>query len=296
VQKMQAHIPLLLHAAPRSILHIGVGSGGTAASASLHDLETIDIVELNPRVPVAADRFMRAVNHGVLVSEPRLNLRYGDGRTYLMATDQRYDVILSDSIHPRFAGNGARYSRDYYEICRQRLRPGGVVSQWLPLYGLPPEAFLGIVRAFVEVFPDSTLWYLHDTPNPHTILVGARDGFEFGPRTLAARLGDTAIAADLREIGIDGTSAFLANFLTGAGGLERLVRGAPIHSDDRPIVEFTAGRWHGEHFRYYYLWTWHQNFARILDVRTPWAGRAGSSDPIGERLHDYLDGLGERLP
>ena len=295
VQKMQAHVPLLAHPDPKSILHIGVGSGGTAYSASRHELTRIDIVELNPRVVVAAHAWLREINHGVLRAEPRINIVYGDGRTMLLATEQQYDVILSDSIHPRFAGNGMLYTRDYYELARSRLRPGGVVSQWLPLYSLPPEVFKSIIKAFVEVFPDSTLWYLPNTLNPHTIVVGARDGFRFSADTVAARLGRAEVAADLAELlQIEDAAGFLDTYLTGGDGLRRLVAGAPVHTDDRPIVEYTAGRWHSEHLNRYYHWTWHQNLRDLLAVREPWPGADRSH--VGETIQGYVDHLASLLP
>lgn len=291
VQKMQGHVPLLLHGPARRVLHIGIGSGGTAYSVSTHDVERIDVVELNPRVPVAADRYMRDMNHGILYTDPRVQIHYGDGRTFLAATRDTYDVILSDSIHPRFAGNGALYTRDYYELCRQRLTEGGVVSQWLPLYSLPPDLYRSIVRAFLDVFPDSTMWYLNDTLNPHSILVGSRGGFHFGAGTMSAAFARAGVAADLAEIGIRSPQGFLANFMVGRDGLQRLTEGVSPHSDDFPLVEYTAGRRNGEHYANYYAWTWWQNFASLLAVREPWPGMDDSA--LSVRLQGYESQLEE---
>ncbi|MFN3414322.1 MAG: spermidine synthase, partial [Thermoanaerobaculum sp.] len=81
------------------------------------------------------------------------------GRNVLLATRERFDVILSDSIHPVFAGNSSLYTREYFELCRDRLNPGGVVSMWLPLYSLRTDSYLAILRAFWEVFPNTVVWY-----------------------------------------------------------------------------------------------------------------------------------------
>ena len=127
VQQLQGHLPLLQVDDPRSVLHVGFGSGGTCWAVARHPVESIDVVEISPRVLSASDHWFEFINHNVL-SDPRVRTILNDGRNYLMATDRRYDVILSDSIHPVFAGNGTLYTLEYFEMCRRRLRPGGVVS------------------------------------------------------------------------------------------------------------------------------------------------------------------------
>ena len=74
------------------------------------------------------------IHRGVL-NDPRVRVRIADARSHVAVTGQSYDVILSDSIHPRFRGNATLYTRDYLRRCAARLRPGGLVSTWLPLYG-----------------------------------------------------------------------------------------------------------------------------------------------------------------
>ena len=134
-QKLQAHLPVCLHRSPRSVLHIGFGSGGTCYAVSLHpEVESIEVVELNPDVLRVAAGWFADVNHGVL-KDPRVRARIVDARSHVAVTDRTYDLILSDSTHPRFRGNAALYPRDYFADCARRLRPGGLLSTWLPLYG-----------------------------------------------------------------------------------------------------------------------------------------------------------------
>src|SRR5262249_52515524 len=131
-QKLQAHLPLFLHRAPRSVLQVGFGSGGTCYSVSLHrEVESIDVVELNPDILDVATAWFGDINHDVL-RDPRVRARIVDAKSHVAATDRSYDLILSDSTHPRFRGNAALYARDYFANCARRLRPGGLVSTWLP--------------------------------------------------------------------------------------------------------------------------------------------------------------------
>jgi len=126
-QKLQGHIPLLIHANPKRVLHIGFGSGGTAWAVSRHPVESITIAEISPEVLEISNARLGVVNHGVL-RDPRVHAEINDGRNFVLATPEKFDVILSDSIHPRYAGNGSLYTRDYFELCKRRLNPGGVIS------------------------------------------------------------------------------------------------------------------------------------------------------------------------
>ncbi len=126
-QRLQAHLPACLHPAPRSVLQIGFGSGGTCYSLSLHrEVQSIEVVELNPDVLKVAREWFGDVNHGVL-DDPRVRVRIADAKSHVAVTSRTYDLILSDSTHPRFRGNAALYARDYFANCSRRLRPGGIL-------------------------------------------------------------------------------------------------------------------------------------------------------------------------
>src|SRR5262249_50934289 len=87
-QKLQAHLPVCLHRSPRSVLQIGFGSGGTCYSVSLHDeIQSIDVVELNPDVLKVAATWFADINHGVL-NDPRVRVRIADAKSYVMAATE----------------------------------------------------------------------------------------------------------------------------------------------------------------------------------------------------------------
>lgn len=239
-QKLQGHIPLLLHRNPRSVLHIGFGSGGTAEAVSLHDVERIRIVEISREVLEVSDTWLRSVNHGVL-SDKRVETDINDGRNYVMAAPQQFDVILSDSIHPRYAGNGSLYTKDYFELCRKRLAPGGVISMWLPMYSMTTRNFRQILRAFQDVFPHTTVWYVTNYPNSFTIVIGRLDEQPIDLRALSRRV-TAPVAADLATIGIHTEYDLASALLLDPHGVASLTRDDPPHIDDIPAVEYESGR------------------------------------------------------
>ncbi|GAH54015.1 unnamed protein product, partial [marine sediment metagenome] len=118
-QKLQGHLPLLIHKAPEKVLIVGFGSGGTTWAVSRHNVKRIDTVELVPSVIEAAARHFTEVNHGV-INDPRVNIKVGDGRNFVLTTQEKYDVILTESIHPIYAGNGNLYSREYFNLCKEK--------------------------------------------------------------------------------------------------------------------------------------------------------------------------------
>lgn len=239
IQRLQGHLPLLLHPRPRSVLHIGFGSGGTAWAVAQHAVTEMVIAEISPEVLAVSNSVFGEINHGVL-SDPRVRIVLNDGRNVLLATDERFDVILSDSIHPVWAGNSTLYTREYFELCRRHLRPGGVVSMWLPLYSLTTESYLAIVRAFWEVFPTTCIWYDPIVLNEFTVVTGSTSP---GPvRVRWGAITDPRLAATLAEAGVARPADLAAMLLVGPRDVAALVDEVQPHVDDFPEVEYGSGR------------------------------------------------------
>jgi len=263
-QKLQGHIPLLIHANPKRVLHIGFGSGGTAWAVSRHPVDNITIAEISPEVLQVSNARLGVVNHGVL-RDPRVHAEINDGRNFVLATPEKFDVILSDSIHPRYAGNGSLYTRDYFELCRRRLNPGGVISMWLPMYSLTTRNYLQIVRAFRDVFPNTTIWYVPNTPNTFTIVMGRLEDGGIPLDRIAAHW-TPAVARELSEIGMKTPNDLLPALMLGPPEVARITRDIPPHVDDIPAVEYESGRVIDRNG------TWLQTFDLLARNMTPLSG------------------------
>ena len=260
-QKLQGHIPLLLHANPKRVLHIGFGSGGTAWAVSRHPVSNITIAEISPEVLEVSNARLGVVNHGVL-RDPRVHVEINDGRNYVLAARDKFDVILSDSIHPRYAGNGSLYTREYFQLCKRRLNPGGVVSMWLPMYSLTTRNYLQIVRAFRDVFPNTTIWYVPNQLNSYTMVIGRMEAGDIPFDRIAAHW-TPAVAAELSEINMRGPDDLRIALLLGPREVERITRAVPPHVDDLPSVEYESGRVIDRDL------TWLQTFALLTRNMTP---------------------------
>jgi len=242
VQKMLAHLPMLLHAAPRRALVIGFGAGGTAWSLTRYEaLEHVDLVEFVPGV-IRAARFFPEVNHGVL-ADPRLRVTIDDGRNYLLVTPHTYDVVSVDTLDPKHAGNGNLYTREFYELSRRVLKPGGIFVQWLPYHQVDNASLKMIARTFQHVYPHATMWL--NRFKGYTLLLGTLDPLQIHMARLEAHFRTPAIQRDLAEVHVATPWQFLESFTMRADTLRRYTAGSTrLNSYDHPYVEFYGVSWH----------------------------------------------------
>ncbi len=241
VQKMLAHLPMLLHPAPSRVLVIGFGAGGTAWSLSRYAaLQRLDIVEFVPGV-IRAARFFPEVNHDVL-TDPRVRVTIDDGRNYLLVTPETYDVVSVDTLDPKHAGNGNLYTREFYELSTRVLKPGGIFVQWLPYHQVDNASLKMIARTFQHVYPHATMWL--NRFKGYTLLVGTREPLRIDVARLDAHFRVPAIQQDLAEVHVATPWQFLESFAMQADTVRRYAAGSTrLNTYDRPYVEFYGLSW-----------------------------------------------------
>ena len=239
-QQRWGHLALLQHPDPKRVLFIGSATGGTAASAVLHPVEQIELVDIVPEVHALAATWFAPWNRGVH-RDPRTRLLVEDGRNHVRATQERYDAIVADLFVPWHPGAGSLYAREHFEAVAAHLTERGVFAQWLPLYQLGRREFEIIVATFLDVFPHAALWrgdFSAETPTAGLI---ATRGEPLSTAELEGRL------RELRALGVED------RWLVDPRGFWMLYVGplqagrepfasAPITRDDRPRLEFSAGR------------------------------------------------------
>ncbi|MCC7048153.1 MAG: fused MFS/spermidine synthase [Alphaproteobacteria bacterium] len=233
---MKGHLPLLLHPDPREVAVIGLGLGITLRATERHPtVERIRLIELTPEM-VRAHRRMPELTGNVLASS-KLALRIDDGRNFMAMTNENFDMVTADPIHPRITGVGYLYTREYYELIKRRLRPGGVVVQWMPMYQIAPRSFDVAFRTFAAVFPNASFWYVRG----HGLFVATIDDFTFDYRTLAARFAHPNVAGDFATIGIAAPAELLGHLLMDAEHIRRYVAreaASALNTDDNADLEY----------------------------------------------------------
>jgi spermidine synthase len=236
-QELVAHVPLLLHPDPRRALVLGLASGITLGSVGRHPLEQIDCVEISPAMLQAA-RLFDDYNYRIL-DDPRVKVIITDGRNHLALTDKRYDVIISQPSNPYLAGVADLFTREFFQVCRERLAPDGVMCSWIQTYNIDLETLTSIVRTFQGVFPTTTLWA---SGMSDLLMVGSGGNLSVDYASLKRRLQAAGVAGDLRRIQITSVADFLGRLVMGPEGARRLAAAARIHTDDNALVEFAAPR------------------------------------------------------
>lgn len=174
-ERMQAHLPLFLHPAPKKVAFLGLGTGITAGAALLHPVDSLVALEIVPEV-IRAARYSFADANLHVFEDPRMQVRAEDARNFLKGSGRKFDVIVGDLVVPWRPGESSLLSQEHFYATRDDLLPGGIFCQWLPLFQLSEEGFNIIAATFLQVYPKSVLWrgdFLAD--QPAIALIGQRD-------------------------------------------------------------------------------------------------------------------------
>jgi spermidine synthase len=245
LQRMLGHLPALLHPNPESVLIVGCGAGVTSGSFVLHpSIKRIVICDIEPLIPQVVATHFRAENHDV-IRDPRVEVVYDDARHYIATTREKFDIITSDPIHPWVKGSAVLYSQEYFTLCKQRLKPGGLVTQWVPLY----ESDLGVVRSeiatFFSVFPRGTIWANDDDGFGYdTVMLGQATPLMIDVEQLQARFDRpdfVQIRETLSTLGLGSAVELLTTYAGRFSDLKGWLASAEINHDRNLRLQYLAG-------------------------------------------------------
>lgn len=232
--KMLAHLPLLLADDPKTGLTVGYGTGTTSGSMRTHGI-AVDAVEIEEKIIEAAP-FFSQVNHRSY-EDPGLNIVMDDARNYIDVVGAKYDVIVTDVTNLKYKRNPYLYTREYFRIMQDALAEKGIAAAWLPLGGLSFEDLRILIGTFDNVYPHTTVWYFTQYPTHFVIAVGTPERTQVDLGELARKMN--RVSADLRTIAVDDAYEVAGMLLLGEQDVDDLVAGAPLHTDDRPVLEFS---------------------------------------------------------
>ncbi|MDJ0785774.1 MAG: hypothetical protein QNK05_03135 [Myxococcota bacterium] len=271
-QERQGHVPLLLRPGAERVAFLGAATGSSASAALAHRPETLAVVELVPAVARLARDWLEA-DGGAVYGAPMADVVLDDARNFMRATSERYDVVVADLFLPWRAGAGALYAAEHYRAVRERLRPGGLFCQWLPLYQLSEAEFLLIAATFSDAFPNGALFRGDFYGRfPIVALVGYRDV----PASAAsvATAAAEAARAGVRDRWVIHPDAFFSLYVGPLGSLAGSLRDHPRNTDDRPRLEMGGARAHAGRKQRPFVGRAFASFAEQV------AGRRGDADPI----------------
>ena len=245
LQRMLGHLPALVHPNPQSVLIVGFGAGVTAGTFVVHPtIKNITICELEPLIPPTSTEYFRNENYNV-ANDPRTTIHYDDARHFILTSKDKFDIITSDPIHPWVKGTSSLYSKQYFELVKQHLNPGGVVTQWVPLYESDVETVKSELATFFDVFPNGTVWGNDiDGEGYDVVLLGQAEPTQVNIDAMDRRLAapeNARLARSLELVGFRSASDLLGTYAGRAADLRPWLANAEINDDMSMRLQYLAG-------------------------------------------------------
>ncbi len=230
------HVPMLLTDQIERVMVMCFGVGNTANSVLLHPtVKQLDVVDLSADILEHA-RYFEPVN-GRPLEDPRVRVHVNDGRQHLRMDGPKYDLITGEPPPIAHAGVASLYTRDFYELARERLNPGGFITYWVPMNQVGEAAGRSMIAAFLEIFPDAVLLSGY---RQQLMLVGRKDApFALDPDVMRRRIAEVpGLRSELRWISLSEPAEVAATFAASPETMARATRGHPVLEDDHPYLEY----------------------------------------------------------
>lgn len=256
LQRLLGHISALGVDNPKDILVVACGAGVTAGSFIPYpEVENITICDIEPLVPTVVTPMFSKENYGITdgienenphtVNGKNVEVIYDDGRHFINTTDKKYDVITSDPIDPWVKGSAALNTVEYYQMCRDHLNPGGVMSLWIPLYESDEATIRSVIGTFAQVFPDGIIWSNDSYGQGYDIvLYGQVGGTKINIDSLQARLERedySLVRRSLRDVGFNDAISLLGTYAGQGSDLREWMSYAQLNTDRNLRLQYLAG-------------------------------------------------------
>ena len=243
-QVMAAHIPMLFHPNPRSVLVVGVGTGQTASRFLMYDIARLECVDIEPTI----FEFIREHFDSKWMDDGRVAMIREDGRNYLQHSNTKHDVISLEVGQIFRPGVAFFYTSDFYRRARERLNPGGVLAQFVPSLFFTTDQFRSVLRTFLDTFPQSVLWF----NSSEFLLIGINSEKVKLHSTALERLSaNNRVHQDLSygywkgsQNWLNRPPVLLAGHLIGPRGLDELAGNARLYRDDLPVLDYATRHVH----------------------------------------------------
>lgn len=238
-QLLLGHLPVLL--SPREpggeAMVVGLGSGVTAGAVASWPFSALTVAEIEPAV-VRASQFFRAENMAVL-EDPRVTLRLDDGRRVLARRRVPLALLTSEPSNLWMSGVSLLFTREFFAQAADRLGEDGVLCQWLHLYQAGPDDVRTLLATMATAFPHLVAY----ADGTDLLVVASRSPLTLDPEEWRRRLAGRPDAVEmLARVGVRSARDLAGGLVADQRGILMWADGAPLHTDDRPLLEFSAAR------------------------------------------------------
>ncbi len=245
LQRMLGHLSALAATNPASVLVVACGAGVTAGTFVVHpEVERIVICDIEPLVPTRIAPMFAQENFDV-VNDPRTQIVIDDGRHFIRTSKEKFDIITSDPIDPWVKGCAALNTLEYYEMCKSHLKPGGVMSLWIPLYESDSETVKSSIATFFQAFPNGVLFSNDDMGEGYdAVLLGQLEPTAFNLDRMQERLDrpdHARVRQSLKEAGFSTMYSLFGTYAGQASDLREWTRTGQINTDSNLRLQYLAG-------------------------------------------------------
>lgn len=246
LQRMLGHLTTLLPPKVDNVLVIGCGAGVTAGAVSINPkLGHETIAEIEPLVPKVVSKYFGAHNYNV-VSNPKVGVQIDDARHFLLTTDQKFDAVTSDPLDPWVKGAATLYTEEFFNVVKDHLNPGGVVTLFVQLYETGMPGVKSEVATFMKAFPNGVVFGNTNNGGGYDlVLVGQNSpAMKIDVDAIEDKLASpeyAQVAQSLREIGFNNATDLFATYAGNAQTLAPWLADAQVNTDRNLRLQFLAG-------------------------------------------------------
>jgi spermidine synthase len=245
LQRLLGHLSALMHDNPKDVLVVGFGAGVTAGAISIHPtVQRMVICEMEPLIPKIVSKYFSDANHGVAENK-KVSVVYDDARHYVLTTREKFDVITSDPIHPWVKGAATLYTREFFQVVKDHLNPGGVVTLFVQLYESNEAAVKSEIATFLEAFPNGAVFAnTYNGQGYDLVLFGQVEAGTIDVDRVQQRLNDPANAAirqSLSEIGIQSAIELFGTYAGRSSDMAPWLKDGIINTDRNLRLQYLAG-------------------------------------------------------
>jgi len=230
--RLFAYLPLALRPESENALLLCYGVGITADAFTRDPrLKHLDVVDISKEVFDLADSYSGSEYSNPL-RDPRVTTFVQDGRFFLQASPDRYDIITGEPPPLKVAGTVNLYTQQFFVLMHDRLKDGGIVTFWLPIAQLTTDETKAILRAFHNVFSNASVWATCDL---EWIMMGSKGPLrQPDQESTRSFWSEAKTRSDLGRIGIESPEQMSGLFVMDSEEIDRITRGVEPLSDFYP--------------------------------------------------------------
>jgi spermidine synthase len=245
LQRMLGHLTTLIPPQAKKVLVIGCGAGVTAGAVSVDPVvEHETIAEIEPLVPKVVSTYFAEHNFDV-VRNPKVHVRIDDARHFVETTREKFDAITSDPLDPWVKGAAMLYTVEFFQMAKDHLNEGGVVTLFVQLYESNMAAVKSEIGTFLEVFPNGVVWgNTNEGKGYDLVLLGQKGTTKIDVDAIQAKLQRpeyAPMAKSLREIGMNSAIDLFSTYAGRKPDLEPWLRDATLNRDKNLRLQYLAG-------------------------------------------------------